>query len=253
MGKLNVLVVDIESSPLLIRSWGLRDQYVSNNQMVKDWFLLSWAAKWLGDSPSKMMYMDQSKKKRYDDDKDLVLAIWKLLDEADIIVTQNGERFDSRKLNARFIEYGMNPPSPYTHLDTYKILSRVAAFSSHSLDFLSNKLCTKYRKLAHKKYPGMELWNECLKGNQDAWKEMKKYNIHDVLSTEELYLKVRAWTPQTAPKVYINDTESVLRICSVCGGKTRNIGIRKDLKIWYRRLLCLKCGHWDREAVKKHA
>lgn len=247
--KLKVLVVDCETAPLNVYTWGLRDQFIANNQVIKDWYLLSWAAKWLGDPASKIIYKDQSHKKDKSDDKDIVLAIWKLLDEADIVVTQNGERFDSRKLNARFIEYSINPPSPYTHLDTYKILKRVAEFSSHKLEYLSKKLCVKYQKLDHGKFPGMELWTECLKGNQEAWQEMKKYNIHDVLSTEELYLRIRAWTPQVAPRVYVGDSEN--KCCSVCGGKQRSLGIQYNVKTAYRRLLCLGCGHWDREVVKK--
>jgi DNA polymerase elongation subunit (family B) len=243
-----VLVFDCETAPLTVYTWGLKDQFISNNQVIKDWYIIAWSAKWLGDPPSKIMYFDQRNKKNMTNDKELVGKIWKLLDEADIVVTQNGKNFDSTKLNARFIEHGMKPPSPYTHLDTYQILKKVASFSSNSLEFLSKKLCTKYKKLSHGKFPGMSLWVECLKGNKAAWNEMKKYNIHDVLSTEELYMKIRAWTPQTAPKVFIDK----LRVtCTVCGSQhTRSEGIRFAGERPYRRIHCLTCGHWDKGTIK---
>jgi len=83
-----------------------------------------------------------------------------LLDQADILITQNGQAFDSPKINTRFILNGMKPPSPYKHLDTYKIAKKVASFTSNSLEYLTDKLCIKYKKLAHAKFPGMLLWRK---------------------------------------------------------------------------------------------
>jgi hypothetical protein len=54
---------------------------------------------------------------------------------------------------------------------------------------MSNKFC-KIKKLAHSKFPGYSLWSECEKGNKAAWAEMKKYNIADINSTEDLFLKL---------------------------------------------------------------
>ena len=43
-----VLVFDIETSPLLARVWSIWQQNVGLNQLKEDWFILSYAAKWLG-------------------------------------------------------------------------------------------------------------------------------------------------------------------------------------------------------------
>ncbi len=250
MIKQKVLVFDIETAPITAYVWGLRDQNIALNQIKADWHVLAWAAKWLGDPPSKMLYMDLRDAKDRTNDRMLLLELWHLLDSADIVITQNGTKFDSRKLNARFILGGMPPPSPYKHLDTYQILSRVADFTSDKLEYYTDKICTKYKKLDHGKFPGMTLWNECMKGNPKAWKEMERYNRHDVLATEELYLRVRAWTPQTAPDVFPG---SVLDHCGVCGSKKfQSRGYTYTRVSRFPKIQCLKCRKWTygkREAL----
>lgn len=235
---LKVLVFDVETAPVEAYVWGIGEQHIAVNQIKADWYILAWAAKWLGEK--KVFYQDQSGTKSLSDDRDILKALWSLLDEADIVVTQNGTKFDSRKLNARFIMHGMKPPSPYKHLDTYQILSRVADFTSDKLEYYTDKLCKKYKKLDHKKFPGMTLWKECLCGNPKAWAEMKKYNIHDVLATEELYTVVKAWTPKTAPAIYPGK-----ETCGVCGSAAlirRGYDYTKGAKTI--KLQCKDCGAW---------
>lgn len=234
MDNQRCLVLDIETSPITAYVWGLKDQNIGLNQIVKDWQIMAWAAKWL--DQTKVVYMDTRKLT----ERAVLEGMWELLDEADIVVTQNGQSFDIPKLNARFIEHGIKPPSPVKHLDTYRIAKKVAEFTSNKLEYLTDKLCTKYKKLSHKKFPGMSLWTECLKGNVAAWNEMKTYNIHDVLSTEELYNKLKAWTPNSMPAVYNNGA------CSVCGEmKLQKRGFERKAKLVYQRLHCTACGKWS--------
>lgn len=251
MANPKVLIFDIETSPMLAYVWGLKDQNIGLNQIQRDWFVLAWAAKWLGDPETKVMYQDQRHAKRIENDREILLSLWKLLDTADIVITQYGSGFDAPRLNARFITYGMKPPSPYKHLDTYRIVKRVADFTSNKLEYLTEKLCTKYKKLSHKKFPGMVLWTECLKGNKEAWNEMKKYNVHDVLSTEELYTKIRAWAPESMPKPYA--VVNTNRDCTTCGaeGTVFGNGTRQIKTKRYQRLLCNKCGSYSKGDVIK--
>lgn len=236
------LVFDIETFPMEVRVWQLGEQRVTLGQIVKDWSVAAWAAKWLNAPASSVQYMDTRHNKNLRDDKNILVPLWNLLDQADIVITQNGKNFDSRKLNARFIEYKMKPPSPYQHLDTYKIADRVAEFTSHKLEYLTEKLNTKYKKLSHKQFPGNSLWDQCLANNPKAWAEMKRYNIHDVLATEELYNNLKAWAPETAPKPF--DVLNKTRDCGVCGaiGSLLSKGIRRLVTHQYRRLVCTKCG-----------
>lgn len=248
-----VLVLDCETAPMIAYVWGRRDQNIATNQIKNDWHLMSYACKWLGTPAYATFYSDQRNEKHIENDKALLEELWVMLDSADILITQNGKNFDSRKINARFIEHGMTPPSPYKHLDTYQIVRRVADFSSNSLEFLTSKLCTKYKKLTHAKYPGMTLWKECLAGNMKAWDEMKKYNIHDVLATEELYMKLRAWAPANAPKPY--QVSDVTKQCGVCGttGLLNARGHGCNKKGIYQKYQCQKCGSWQSGPVQEAA
>lgn len=238
-----VLVFDIETAPMIVYVWDRYNQNIGLNQIKEDWYVLAFAAKWLGDPPSKVIYCDQKAVKNKEDDRKLLARIWELLDEADIVITQNGKNFDSKKLNARFILSGMNPPSPYQHWDTLQVVRRVAKFTSSKLEYLTDKLCTKYKKLIHPKYPGMDLWKQCLSGNRDAWREMRRYNIHDVLSTEELYLKIRAWAPDGTPAVHRVDKPGTK--CKTCGDtRVQRAGIHTKKAGQYQRYHCMACGVW---------
>jgi len=239
-----VLVFDIETAPILAYVWGLWENNVALNQIKSDWHIMSWAAKWVGQS--EVMYMDQRHAKDISDDRTILKGIWKLLDEADIVITQNGKKFDQKKLNARFILNGMKPPSPYKHIDTRELAKKHFGFTSNKLEYMTHKLNTKYKKIKHSEFGGQELWNECLKGNIKAWKEMEKYNKHDVLATEELYEKFAPWDSSIDFNLYSN-TDNV--ICSCGNGKFQKYGYKFTSKGKYQKYLCTSCGKITRDST----
>lgn len=221
----NAWVLDIETKPMIAYVWDRKDVQIALNQIKEDWSVLAWSAKKLDDPPSKTVYYDLRHAKDLTDDRSILRPLWKLLDETDILITQNGAHFDARKLNARFIELKMGKPSNYEHWDTYLCARRVAAFTSNKLEYLTEKLNTKYKKQSHSEFPGQSLWTECLKGNIKAWNAMKKYNIYDVLSTEEAFHNLYEWAPKAFPRLNANK-------CVSCG-KMKKIKIK-----------CNDCGTW---------
>lgn len=239
-----ILFLDIETSPILASVWGLWENNVPLNMIERDWFILSWAAKWSDEK--KVMYQDQRKAKDIEDDSKLLQGIWDLLDQSDIIVTQNGKAFDIKKLNARFVLNGMKPPSSFKHIDTKQIASQNFAFTSNKLEYLSQNLNTKFKKLKHAKFGGFSLWKECLKGNIKAWDEMKKYNIHDVLSLQELYEKLLPWAKNVPNfNVYHNDYHHMCH----CGSKElKRYGYAYTSTGKFQRFVCKKCGRESRDS-----
>jgi len=235
--KPKVLLFDVETAPVLGYVWGLFDQNVGLNQLYKDWHLLSYSAKWLGEK--EVFYKDQRNVKNIEDDSKLLKGIWKLLDSADIVITQNGKRFDSKKLNARFIHNGFQPPSSYKHIDTLQIAKKYFGFTSNKLEYMTNLLCVKYKKLTHKKFPGFELWKQCLANNIDAWKEMEVYNKHDVLSLEELFNKLKPWDNSINFDLYNDEPVNTCK-CGDANFHKRGFAYTSVAK--YQKYRCKSCG-----------
>jgi hypothetical protein len=248
-----MLVLDIETSPLLANVWSLwNNNFIGLNQLKKDWHLMSFAAKWYGDdNPDNIIYMDQRHVKNVEDDRKQLKAIWKLLDEADILITQNGKKFDTKKINARFVLNGMKPPSSYRNIDTYLIAKRHFGFTSNKLEYMTDKLCKTYKKLSHGKFPGQKLWTECLKGNMEAWDEMEEYNKYDILSLEELYDILVPWDDSINFTIYFEDD-----VCSCGSTDIRKNGFYFTNANKYQKYVChgTDCGaeFRDKKAIKSN-
>jgi len=239
-----VLILDIETAPLLGYVWSLWNNNLGLNQVKSDWYILSWAAKWLGEPEESVMYKDQRDAENIEDDKEMLAEIWNLLDECDIALTQNGVSFDIKKLNARFIQNGFEPPSSFKQIDTKLIAKKNFAFTSNKLEYMTDKLCTKYKKQKHAKFGGFELWKQCLAGNLEAWDEMKEYNIYDILSLEELYLKMAPWDSTINFNLYHDDLDFVCK----CGSTDfRKSGFHYTAAGKYQKLKCKACGHETRD------
>ena len=81
--------------------------------------------------------MDNSKSHNVQDDKQLVAGLSKLLNEADVIITQNGDAFDVKKLNARAIINKLPPIKPVRSIDILKEGRKIFKFTSHKLEYYS--------------------------------------------------------------------------------------------------------------------
>lgn len=240
-----ILFVDIETAPILGYVWTLWQNNLGLNQIAKEWSILSYCAKWYGDPT--VIYEDTSRERKPENDKRLVRSLHKLLDQADIVVAQNGVRFDVKKINTRFVLLGMPPPSPFRVVDTMLEARRHFGFTSNKLEWMTDKLCTTHKKKRHAKFPGFELWRECLAGNTEAWKEMREYNEADVLSLEELYLVLRPWM-SGHPNVgnYDEETGDGPK-CPHCGSThVRRKGLRYTQVGQYPRYHCQACKAWSR-------
>lgn len=227
MSDSKICLLDIETSPLICYTWGVHE--VDAVKVIKPWHLLTFAYKWLGDKKVTVL----SNNPEYPtDDLMLCKAIRKVLDEADIIVAQNGNAFDIPRINTRFLIHGIAPPSPYKKIDTLKVARHVFAFSSNKLDDLGKSL-DEGGKLRHR---GFQMWEDCLAGNKRAWAEMKKYNAKDVELLERIYLRMRPWM-RNHPHTGFKD-----KTCPKCGSsKLKMNGRNMQMTGLYQRFQCLSC------------
>lgn len=238
-----ILVFDIETAPMKGWFWTIWQADIPLDRIERDWYVLSWSAKWLGSDD--VLYEDKRGSWDTCDDKHLLQGIWRLLDEADIVVTQNGKKFDVKKLNTRFVLNGMKPPRSYKHIDTCEQAKRVFGFTSNKLEYLSDKLCRRHKKLKHKNYPGNSLWDACLVGDMEAWEEMEEYNVHDVLSLEEVYLATRMWMKGHPNISLYHGTDTC-----VCGSTSfEHSGYHYTGTSKFKKFQCTECGYEMRDSV----
>lgn len=245
-----ITTLDIETAPITAYVWGLFKQNVGLNQIVDDWSILSIAWKYLGNDT--VHYDDVSEQDDLRDDSALLMILWTLLDESDIVIGQNVRRFDVKKINARFLQAGLPPPRPYVMIDTLEMAKDVTAMTSNKLDWLSQKLTTA-PKDHHNEFPGMALWVECLRGNKRAWATMKAYNQQDIPSCEEVYLKYRPWYNKHPNIASFYDDDEVR--CPRCAD-TR-IALTGEPALTnvseYQRYRCGNCGGFARSRYTRNS
>lgn len=236
MTNVKVLFLDIETFPNIAYVWGKYDQDVIRYK--QEVCIATYAAKWLGQPQVFAMALPDYHGYRPDsyDDSKLVKDIWKLFDQADVIVAHNGKDFDVKFCRARFIFHQLVPPSPFKIVDTKDVVKRVGRFNSNKLDDLGQLL-----GMGKKIKTDFDLWEGCIKGDKESWAKMVKYNKQDVLLLEKLYLRLLPWI-QNHPNVGTVDH------CPKCGSeKIQYRGWATTQTGRYRRFQCAGCGGWGRD------
>ena len=208
-----ILIFDIETAPLKGHFWRLWKQNISPSQLLGtgNYYVISWAAKWL--------YQDEvlsnvltTEEILAEDDSRVVKNLHSLLDKCDICVAHWGSGFDVPLMNNRFIIHGLHPPSSYQLIDTKLHAAKQFRFPSNKLDAIAQLL-----GLGQKIKTDWDLWENCMKGDKVALKQMDTYCKQDVKLLEDLYLTLRPWIkPHPNLNLFVDLTEP---LCPTCGSK----------------------------------
>lgn len=236
-----ILYIDIETAPKIAYVWNFFKTNISPKQVLDHGYIMSFSAIWNDDTEDKIIYSEN----RSDDDAGILSDLIDLLDEADVVIGQNVAKFDCKSINGRALVAGLQPPSPYKVVDTYLCAKNFFKFESNSLEYLTKILKVENAKTDHAKYPGWELWLQCLKQNDDAWNEMRKYNIQDTIAVRQVYLKMRPWITNHANIAVHQESES--HSCPKCNSTSltrRGFAFTNVGK--YQRYKCNGCGGWCR-------
>jgi DNA polymerase elongation subunit (family B) len=232
---MKIVTLDLETAPNTSYTWGKYDQNVI--AFLKEGYLLSFAYKWFDEKTTHVIGLCDMKgyKKDLSDDKELTKALWKIFDEADVIIAYNGRKFDIRKANARFAIHGLPPPSPYKVIDPLPTVRRVFKFESNKLDDIG-----EYLGLGRKiETGGFKLWLGCMNNDTPSWNKMKKYNKQDVVLLEKVYQTIRKWDDKHMKLHFDN-------LCGVCGSSDVQWRgeYRTTQKKRGKRFQCKLCQSW---------
>lgn len=239
--KPKILTFDIEISPNVTYCWGFYEQNVI--EVVKPWYVLTIAYKWADEKKARVLKLSDYPlfETDHQDDKDLVKDFWEVLDKADIVVGQNSDAFDIKKMNTRFLLHGLPPPSHYKTVDTKKTSKKHFSFINNKLDNLGTELGLG-GKMHHE---GFDLWKKCMAGDRKAFDRMAKYNVRDVYLTEKVYLAQRPYM-SGHPNVNAYTEKEGCRNCASERVIFRGFMYTANGK--KRRWSCNDCGAWTSDS-----
>lgn len=242
--KLKVLCIDIETFPCEVWTWGIGEQHISLDFLKRDWSVCAWAAHWVGAPENEVIYRDNRGKRDLYNDKQLIKELVELMNQADVIIGQNVHQFDIRKLAARAAFHKLPPFRPVKITDILTEEKRVFAFTSHKLAYKTDLINDRYKKLKHEEFPGFDLWKACMDDHLPAWKEMETYCKHDVLSTEEHYLKIQGWIRTHA----LGPTDGIDR-CKCGSTNLHKEGYAYTDAGKFQIYQCNDCKKWPRSSI----
>lgn len=225
-----ILVLDIETKPAQAYVWrAYGEQNIGVEQIIDAGSIICVGAKWLGDKVTHL-FSD------WEHGHDLMLKeIWLMMNEADAVLTYNGDKFDLPKLQGEFLLAGLGPTPPLTSIDVVKAVRKFGFFVNR-LAFIGPFLGVG----AKVKHEGFDLWVKVMQGDVRAQRKMAKYCKQDVRLLEKLYLKVRPFI-KNHPHMGINKHE-----CGACGSNhVQSRGYRRTKSFKIQRLQCQACGSWQ--------
>lgn len=238
-----ILILDIETAPLLAYVYQTQvwKAVIRDESIVSNWFCLTWSAKFLGEDE---IYSDRCTPEEVMEENDgrIMKSLWIHLNEADIVIAHNGDRFDIPNINTRFLLNNIGPTTPYKQIDTLKVAQRQFGFTHNSLDALAG-----YFGIERKLKTGFELWKRCMRAENQALVEMEIYNRHDVEILEEVYLHLRPWMKSHINVSLYNNSDELQ--CSHCGSTS----LIKTGSFWYTHTgkypvyKCKECGAHSKE------
>lgn len=229
-----ILCFDLENTALLSYHWGRWGQNIRPVQTVEESRVLCFGAKWLG---GKYTFKAEYEHGR----EEMLTSIRELLTEADYVVSWNGKRHDSKKIRTEFVLEGMEPPAEWNELDLMAVAKRQFAFSSNSLDHVSQQLGVG-SKVKHEGF--FEIIPKVQAGDEKARRAFARYQKQDVLLLEKLYSRLEPWIPANVhPNHAIGTLGDVCTRCTSTNLERR--GFKYTATGVYQQYRC-ENGHWVR-------
>lgn len=233
-----IAYVDIETFPAAVWTWSLFKPVIGIDQIISQPRI--GGVGWMWEGQKSPRWIGENTHSH----EDMLKVVRNLMDQADILVHWNGDRFDEPWLQAEFALYDIPEPSPCTPLDLMKATKRKLRLLSYKLDYVA-----QYFGLGQKiKHGGFRLWVQCMAGDEKAWRAMARYCKQDVLLLPAIRHRLLGRIKH--PHVGLWADDPTLAICGNCGSdQLQKRGFAYTSLGKFQQYVCTACGRWHR--VKK--
>lgn len=247
-----ILTLDIETSPHLCYSFQTWNTNILPAQILEPTRVIGVGTKWHHENRVNFFSEYEGFPRTLDTREEchrlMVVQVHALMDEADVVVTYNGDKFDLPHLAREFHLAGLRPPAPFISVDLYKVIKKNEIWMSHKLGYITEAL-----RLAGKlDNSGWELWKGVLSDDPQvrhrAWLEMRRYCKRDVFTTDELLIEcLPLITNLPSPELYELEPDAEVVRCPGCEGTNlhrRGFAVARSRR--YPRYQCQDCGKWSK-------
>jgi hypothetical protein len=245
-----ILLLDVETLPGEYYAFDPKVEYLSPDKQIKGVSISCYAAKWLFE-PEIMGEVVKAREAYERSDWSILGGIWKLMNEADIIITHNGLNFDIPLLYGRFVTNKMMPPTKFQNIDTCKTSKNVFKFEYNRLDELGQRF-----GIGKKLDMSFTDWRNCLTKNKKAEKALQNmltYCKNDIAPLlEDVYLSMLPYIPNH-PNLGLWNVEMDKDCCKNCEStnllwNTKPYATPSGLWMSWR---CQSCGAVGRSTNRK--
>ena len=236
MSKPKILIYDIETSPILAYIWRPGYNMTVTHDMIKkgqQTNIICICYKWHGEKKTYSLQWD-----KHQDSETMIEKFSKVVEQADVVLAHNGDRFDLKHINTQRLLQDKPPIAWPTSEDTLKMVKKHFNFASNRLDFLSKTFVG-----AGKDKMSFQDWVDIVENNcEKAMRKMIKYCKRDVDLLDQVFTKIK-------PHVTLKANRSLLLMGNTDG--CPNCGVNHIIKQGFyvtkagkwQKLKCQNCGH----------
>ena len=239
--KPKILFFDVETAPSIAATFERYNVNLTPGHILEEGgWLISASWSWLEQTTiSSVCVTPQEATSR--DDSRIIENLVQVINEADIVVAHNGDRFDIPIVKTRALVNKIRSLKSIKSIDTLKIAKKLR-FNSNKLDSLGHYLGAG-RKVAT---TGISLWIKCLEGNREALKTMVTYNKQDVQLLKEVYAELVEYDPSSINLgLYYDDGHEHCPTCGSTDVAPTGRTVKSGLSV-YEELQCGDCGRVSR-------
>ena len=233
------LFFDIETSPNIgfFGSSGWKVNLPAEN-IIHERAIICIGYKWEHEKIVHFLKWDKNQ-----NDKAMLLKFIKVMNQADEVVTHNGDRFDITWLRTRCLFHGIPMVPDYVSIDTLKIARGKFKFNSNRLQYIA-----QFLGLGGKHHTGFDLWVKIVLGKDPvAMKKMVEYCKNDVVLLEKIWERLNS---------YVKSKSSIAEYpsqCPECGSENTVVNQRRVTASGHKKISfrCTDCGKYNTIAASR--